>query len=146
MDPNTQKALLIGLAILCAICCCISSIVGGYYAYRSSTTSTTSTTSSTSTTVGTGTGTVTPPRPTGFNTITAPNEYGCPAQTFSRTSPNASGEPVWIGNASGDSVRNLVFDATQNKLYCCRDPNRCNYAKGGWFYGWDINDSRLTYG
>lgn len=90
-------------------------------------------------------GSTTLQKPLSSQKITTVNEYGCPAQSFIRTTPNSLNEPTWAGDGAGDTMRYLVFDSGQNKLYCCRDPNKCNFAKGGWFYGWDINDARLNY-
>jgi len=136
MDQNQKTTLYVIIGIVICCCCLLLSGVAGYFIYNR--------------TAGAGAGagassTTTLQKPLSSQKITTVNEYGCPPQNFIRTSPNSSNEPTWAGDGAGDAMRYLVFDSAQNKLYCCRDPNKCNFEKGGWFYGWDINDARLNY-
>lgn len=86
-------------------------------------------------------------KPLSYNTIVAPNEYGCPAQTYTKGSPANDGLSVWEGSIEGDNNRILKYDPTANKLYCCRSSTKeaCTKGKGGYFYGWDVMDNRLQY-
>lgn len=133
MDKNQNTIIYVVVGILLCLLCLSLSGLSGYAIYVFNKTSGTNSGSGSAET-----------KPIGYTTIITPDEYGCPGQTFVKTS-STSDNHVWKGNAAGDNQRFLYFDAGQKKLYCCRDPERCDSAKGGWFYGWNIDDSRLTF-
>jgi hypothetical protein len=149
-SPNNTTAIIAVVVILILCCLCCSSLAGAYYYYyyrRPVSMYNTGTTG-----IPTTPGYVPPvnpvptvPKPSGYRTIIAPTEYGCPAQTYTAIASLPNGSNVWQGSLTTDDKRFLVYDQGQGKLYCCRDPNTCDYSKGGWFYGWNVNDPRLTY-